>query len=455
MVSLPVSRPQVAPVSTLFIGIDVGKNTHVAAFISAGILKQKRFEQCPTLSFKADRAGFITFLAAVKQYAPGPGHAAVVLEATGHYHRTLASFLAEEGFEVFVVAVRTKRQVGVNKSDAHDARRLANGLYAQLALGLQVEDRSHEARKLLPPIPVAQQLYGYVFRRYELAQDFTRSSNKLGAICDELFPEFTQAFASVWRPIALDLRDRFPLPTHLVHATLEQLRVVRRGSNPPDAKLLQLQSLARTSIGITNAARVASLTLEQRQLIEELRMISRHMTILEEKIQELVEGSREGQILLSVPGCGHLLAATIIAMVGNISNFHHKSDLRKFCGWAPRAFQTGSSHDRVDQFPTGSRLLKRAIYMLVLVAITRPDANAFGKLYMRLVPKKCIFDARTNTYKGKKRVVGRVAGQAVGVIWRLLRDDADLVKNWTRDEPLPAPVLYDPEVHAGTGPGTP
>jgi hypothetical protein len=44
---------------TLYVGVDVGKKTHVAGFISTTLLaRHQRFESCPALSFANSRDGF-------------------------------------------------------------------------------------------------------------------------------------------------------------------------------------------------------------------------------------------------------------------------------------------------------------------------------------------------------------------------------------------------------------
>jgi transposase len=64
------------------------------------------------------------------------------------------------------------------------------------------------------------------------------------------------------------------------------------------------------------------------------------------EIVKLVELSREGQILISIPPIGPIQAAAIIAAIGNILNFEKAADLKAYFGWAPKREQSGSSLDR-------------------------------------------------------------------------------------------------------------
>jgi hypothetical protein len=46
---------------SLYVGIDVGKKEHVAAFVSRTALEwHKRYEACPVLRFASNRIGFRT-----------------------------------------------------------------------------------------------------------------------------------------------------------------------------------------------------------------------------------------------------------------------------------------------------------------------------------------------------------------------------------------------------------
>src|SRR5579885_1466615 len=288
----------------LFVGIDVGKTRHSVAFLSKSLLIQyKHFSKCPTLKVTQDRVGVNTLLTTIRSYAPLE-KTAVVLEQTGHYHRALTETLLSEGLQVYVIAVHAKKGNGLDKNDKIDAQRLANLLYGQVALGQQIEESSRRVERRLPPRPAAAALAPLVRLHYELTQQQTRVKNKLTAICDELFPEFVQVFQDVNGAAALGLRERFPTPASIAAASLEELQAMRRGSHPTNSQLKRLKELAPTSIGVKNKARLHGLLLEQRQLIAFFHLVHGQLASVDAEIKEIVESSREGQILLSLPAIG-------------------------------------------------------------------------------------------------------------------------------------------------------
>jgi transposase len=430
---------------TLYVGVDIGKSTHVAGFVSPTLLaRHHRFEHCPALTFDNSREGFRALLDRIGSYVPLT-QVYVVLELTGHYHRPLLQYLQELDIPVYIMHVQ-KRQAGLLKTDKRDALGLANLLYNQLEKGIQMGDPLQAVRRLAPPTEAAAQLRGMVRHRYELITESTQRKNKLIAICDELFPEFTQVCKDPNLPTALALRERFPTPAAIVAASLNGLKEVRIGHHPSDAKLVELQRLAAQSIGTKEPARLRGLIFEQQQLIKELRVMQEHLEQLEAEMTQVVAHCREGQILTSIPGIGPVAAASIIAQIGSIANFSRASQLKSYFGWAPTVAQSGYSLDRAQLSPRGTRLMKRTMYLIVWKAVQAKESE-WAQIYERLVPIKCRYNERTRSYTGRGKVIGRIAGQIISVIYALLKKDQETLSRLPPGVQPPAPVLYDPAIH--------
>lgn len=429
---------------TLYVGVDIGKRRHVAGFISSTLLaRHARFEGCPALSFEQLREGFRSLIDRIQAYVPLE-QVYVLLEPTGHYHRPLVQYLQELDIPVYLLPVQ-KRQAGLLKTDKRDALSLANHLYNHLEHGIQVADKMQLVRRLVPPTEAAVQLRGMVQHRYELIRESTQRKNKLIAICDEVFPELTQVFKDPNLPTALRLRERFPTPAALAVASFSAVRETRTGGRPSDVQLLELQRLATQSIGTKDPARLRGLAFEQNQLIQELRLIQQHLEQVEIEMMRIGTRSREGRILRSIPGIGELSAATLIALIGNIANFASAAALKSYCGWAPTITQSGQTLDHTRLSPRGVRLLKRTIYLCVWKALQME--TEWAAIYQRLVPLKCAYDERTRQYLGRGKVIGRIAGQMVSVIYALLKQDQELLQKLLPGTKAPPPRLYDPEIH--------
>ncbi len=430
---------------TLYVGVDIGKHGHVGGFLSTTLLaRHRRFEHCPALSFENTREGFHTLIARIQAFVPLT-QVQVLLEVTGHYHRALMQYLQDLGIPVYIIHVQ-KRPEGLLKTDKRDALNLANMLYNQLEKGIQVSEPLQAVRHLLPPSQAAAHLRGMVQHHAELVQESTQRKNKLTSICDELFPEFTHLLRNPNLSTALALRSRFPTPAALAAATFWELREARgRTCSVSNAKLLELQRLAGQSIGVTDPARVGGLVFAQKQLMAELKLLEEHLAELETEIIQVVEQSRVGKILTSIPGIGSMAAATLIATIGNIANFERPSQLKSYFGWAPKVAQSGRSLDWAHLSPRGVRQTKHTMYLVVWRAIQWD--SEWKEIYERLLPRKCRTDERTHRLIGREKVIGRLAGQMTSVIYALLKQDYELLMRTEPGKEPPEPTLYDREVH--------
>lgn len=239
------------PKESMYIGVDIGKFQHVAGFVSNTLLQRhQRFESCPAFIFEQSRESFQTFIDRVRSFVPME-HCFILMEQTGHYHRALQQYLVELDIPVYVIHVQ-RREAGMIKTDKRDALGLANQLYNQLELGVQITDKLQVVHRAIPASEAAAQLKGFMRHRYELVNEETQRRNKLTAICDEMFPEFAHIFRDPNRPIALDLREKFPTPQATATASLVALREVRRRNHPSEAQLIQLQACAAQSTGKNN-----------------------------------------------------------------------------------------------------------------------------------------------------------------------------------------------------------
>ncbi len=230
-------------------------------------------------------------------------------------------------------------------------------------------------------------------------------------------------------------------------ATIDALVALRinRIRQPSNKKLLLLRELASQSIGIKDVYRQRGLVFEQELLIQELRVIQQNITLLEEEIIRIVSTSREGKILLSLPFMGPISVASLIATVGNIENFETAGQLKSYLGWSPVVSQTGTSLDSTSITRGGAKGTKSLLFMLVMGAITKN--TEWTIIYHRLVKRKCSYDERRKRYIGTKKVLGRIAGQMIKLIYVLLKTDQEMLRGLPPGAPLPEPMLYDPALH--------
>jgi len=86
--------------------------------------------------------------------------------------------------------------------------------------------------------------------------------------------------------------------------------------------------------------------------------------------------------------------------------------------------------------------------MLFLMAGRAISLNCeWACIYQRLLPRLGTYDERKQNYRGKLKVIGRIAGQMTSMIFALLKTDQEMLSKVPPGQKPPAPMLYDPAVH--------
>ena len=102
------------------------------------------------------------------------------------------------------------------------------------------------------------------------------------------------------------------------------------------------------------AGKVTSL----RQLTGEL---TAEITMLSEVIADLLAGDRGYQVIQQLPGIGPVLAAVIIAEIGDVTRFKTAAQLCSWAGLTPRHRESDTKVTRGHVTKQGSRLLRWAV----------------------------------------------------------------------------------------------
>ncbi len=138
-----------------------------------------------------------------------------------------------------------------------------------------------------------------------------------------------------------------------------------------------------------------------RQMLGQLDRLTEQVRQFEKRLEELVEVTPEMQWLLTLPGVGVILAATIALEIGEISRFPTAERLASYAGTTPRVHSSGDRTRYGRTKPDVNRYLKWAFAEAGnSVAVNHrscPDRHV-SQLYFRLRARK-----------GHSKAVGAVA----------------------------------------------
>jgi transposase len=159
------------------------------------------------------------------------------------------------------------------------------------------------------------------------------------------------------------------------------------------------------------------------QMLTQLDALSQQIGAFEQRLEELVELTPEMQRLMSLPGVGVILAATIALEIGEVSRFPSADRLASYAGTTPRVHASGDRVRYGRTRPDVNRYLKWAFAEAgnsVAVNHRRWPERHVSQLYFRLRARK-----------------GH--SQAVGAVARHLAEAAFHV--WSRQEEYRDPAV--------------
>lgn len=343
----------------LYLGIDIGKRTHVASIMdSQGQVKLKGF------SFPNTTEGGASLLKQVQTLSDSATDVTIGMEATGHYWLALFSFLSEHHFIIHVInpiqtdGWRKGTEIRKRKNDIIDSV-----LIADLIRYGQFVETSLSDEKLFS----LKQLTRYRTYLVGTASDFKR---KIIAVLDQVFPEYDTVFSKVgiFGKASKEVLLEFSTPDELQAVSSETLASLLAEASRHRLgieKAEQLKKVAAHSFGVTFAQE--AFTFQLRSMIEQLKFLEKQMKEVEEEIKDIM--TRLDSVIETVPGIGAINGAAILGEIGDIHKFSNPKKLVAYAGIDASVSQSGqfeATHNVMSK--RGSPYLRKALFSAALVA---------------------------------------------------------------------------------------
>ncbi len=365
---LKVSRQ--FPANTLFVGVDIAKKIHFARAYGSNCE-----EGSEAFRFTNDRKGFNAFLDRIELWRQKYGAAGIVIgmEPTGNYWRPLEHFLKKAGFEVCLVSplsVSRFKDAEDNsplKSDSKDALLIARHLRMGAVLTRSPEDHFREIVKRC------------VIHIEDLNKILVMLTNLLESYIAAHFPEVLKFMPDIASATMMVLLEKFPTPETLADAGPDE--VLKALSEVPDKKfsvekVRLLCNDAAESIGAPVEGEAANLGLSTVLKIYEVAAGAKKQFV--GILRKTLPNIPSYKILRSVRGIGMMTAATIIAFLGDLSDYDSAAQVLKKAGLNLFNRSSGSRRGNCHISRRGKGLLRKNLYMACL-SHTRKNSPFYGK----------------------------------------------------------------------------
>lgn len=395
-------------VSTLVIGVDIGKKKHYArAFDWRGI------ELSKVISFRTDKRGFNRFKEWAKEVAKNEGKDRIIvgMEPTGHYWFTFANDIDKRGMKVVQVNpyhVKRCKELDDNtpsKSDRKDPKTIAMLV--------------REGRYQIPYFPRGK--YAEIRKAYEIREEQLKKlwvvKNKVQRWLDVYFPEFTEVFSSWEGKTALMTLELFPTPQQIISHEAEEIlgiwrKEVKRGVGIRRAEALI--ETAKNSVGVKEGLYMAE--YEIKTILEEYKLYRRELNKIEEKLKTIVDLIPGADKILSIKGIGIITVAGFIAEVGDISRFKHPKQIIKLAGLNIRENSSGQHKGQTTISKRGRKKLRALLFRAMLPLVAKNEE--FRELHK-------YYTTRAQNPLKKMQSIIALCGKLIRIIYTLMTKDVE------------------------------
>ena len=391
----------------LYLGVDIGKNTHVASMMDENSkIIFKGF------SFSNTTDGGESLIAKLTEYPVS--EIEIGLEATGHYWLSVYSFLLEKGYVVHVInpiltdGWRKGTEIRKRKTDTIDSVLIAD----LIRYGTFVE--THLSDETMMSLRNLCRFRGY------LVDSVSDLKRKVICVLDQVFPEYQLVFQNVFGTTSKELLLQFTNPMELEELSVESLaellsKLSRQKIGYEKAE--KLSQFAGKSFGVTFCR--DSFTFQLKAMLEQMKFIEQQIVDTEKEIKALL--TKTGSFITTITGIGVVTGATILGEIGDIHKFDSPNKLVAYAGIDASVRQSGEFEGTQNKMSKrGSPYLRKALFQAALVASNgrNPDPE-LRDFYLKKISEG----------KHHLTATGAVARKLCYIIFTILKENRPYIKH--------------------------
>ena len=383
----------------IFVGIDIGKNSHYFA----AVRKEDGEVIREPAKISNNLKGFEQLVSCIRKHRKQ--NILIGMEDTGHYHFPLLKFLLNKEYTVALINPVTtdltrKANGSISKTDRLDT--------------LTICDVLSSNKKDKKPYRIFQvnrfDLYEQrclTRHHHNLKEELNVYLNRLQKCIDIVFPEYNNLFNSKYGIVYMNVLKTYGSAESIAKADIRSLRKCFETNHRGRRITLtaeELKEAARNSIGISSVSEV----IQIRHLISQIELINEQLEEVDKKIEEF--SRQNNSPILSIPGISHFSGTSILSELGEINNFTDHRQIIKYAGVAPLTHESSqfkAQHTKITK--KGSRYLRKTLYQIILPVI---NSNKVFKEY---------YDLKISQGKSHRCAQGHCVRKLLRVIFHLLK----------------------------------
>lgn len=336
-----------------FVGIDNSHSSHSVVILDENGKLVKRF------SISNDMEGFNQLHDHLTEFK----NVRIGFEIS---HGPLIDYLRNKNYCIYSInPLKIKRfkethTVSGNKNDDIDA----------LAIGMYLKANYERLSTMIFNSPEIEELKYYCTIHEQLTVEHTRLTNQLADTLKLYFPLCAHLFSSFSVPILSHFIIKYPTWNDLKNTTDEDLKKFLFKLHYPGKDIKKLLEKIKKHDQTISPDVEKAYSFKARVLACNLLTLKKGLKDIEEKMIEITENHRLGNVFLSLPGSGSKLAPKMLASFGdNKTRFSGYNNAQCFFGTAPKNYQSGKIH-KVIMRKACNKQTRHTFYQFAFTSLT-------------------------------------------------------------------------------------
>ena len=386
----------------IMVGVDIAKHKHCAVLIT-------NINQIITKPFFFNNTieGFKNLLNELKKQENkeiSKENMLIGMEPTGHYWKTLANYLQDNGYKIVMVnPAHTKRA-----KELDDNSQTKNDKKDCLVIARLVKDARFN--EVYIPTEIYSELRVLTNTRHELIKKVSAIKNRITAIIDEYFPEYEQVFKNIFDSISsLRIMKSIPMPEDILKTSIEDIiKIMRDESNRGRGKnrTEKLKECAEMTVGVKHG--LTSTRIQLSLYIKDCELLMSQIEEVEEEMQNNLMKTDYGERLLGIKGIGTIYASEFLGEIGNLKRFKNSEQIRRYAGLNLVENSSGDHKGKTTISKRGRATLRSLLYKMALTMVAKNDE-------LKEIHKK--YKTRKNNPLKKKQAVVAVINKMLAIIF--------------------------------------
>ena len=387
----PISPAEVA----VFIGVDVGKDTHHAVALD------RTGKRLYDRALPNDEGQLRAMIAALRHH----GALLLVVDQPSTIGALPVTVARSEGITVGCLPGLAMRRIadlhpGEAKTDARDA-----AIIAEAARTLP-----HALRALRADSDDLTELSVLCGFDDDLTAQITQVQNRIRGLLTQIHPALERVTGPrLGHAAVLELLASHPSPAQLAACGEEQLAAELKALAPRMYRRLArdiMQALSEQSVVVPGTASAAAVLP---CLCAQLQVLRGQRSQIGDKIEQLAASHPLYPVLTSMPGVGVRTAARLLTEVVS-RDFPSAAHLAAYAGLAPVTRRSGISVRGEHVSRRGNRVLKRAMFLTAFAALRNPESRVY-------------YDAKIAQGKRHNQALLALAHRRCSVLFAMIRDN--------------------------------